>query len=390
MSITNKVKAIFLITAVCLLSGCGTATEQPEVTGTEVLEDNTDSDETILREAISCIQDKKYPQAIGLLSGIEDNEQAEDLLKQLRYLISGAYIANLNAGAAAIDNSGKVRIALDDTVYKENAYGKSSDWENIISLSSGGERLDALDKDGTIHSTRGTNTDDIPVVEKLKSYTDISVISTDFDNYILLSNTGRIDAYSKRYGDALGYYKNEISSLRDVVDVITGQLSIAALKRDGTVYVADYNKYYKSPDDYMYDEITNWTDIVDISADVTFPIAGLKSDGTVVVSTSKIKGANYSVSYDVSNWTDIIAISNGNSSLLGLKRDGTVVATGNNEHKQLEVSGWHDIVAIATGDWISIGLKSDGTLVIAGEVGEGVAQPDVSGINNLYVPIIKC
>lgn len=387
-------KYIFLISAVCMLSGCGTATEQPEATGTELLEDNADSDETILTEAISCIQDKKYPQAIGLLSGIEGNEQAEDLLRQLRYLISGSYIANLNVGVAAIDNGGKVKIELDDTIYKDEEYGKSSDWENIISLSDAQGRLDALDKEGNIHSTRGTNTDDIPVVEKLKSYKDISMLSTDFDNYVLLSNTGQIDAYSKKEGDALDYYKNEVSSLRDVVDVITGQIRIAALKRDGTVYVADYNKYYNAPDDDMYDEIAEWTDIVDISADTAGPIAGLKSDGTVVCTKTDLKGLNGEIiksryPYDVSGWNNIIAISSSYSSLLGLKRDGTVVATGNNEHKQLEVSDWHDIVAIAAGGWISIGLKSDGTLVIAGEVSENVDQPDVSGINNLYVPTIN-
>ncbi|SFR86592.1 hypothetical protein [Anaeromicropila populeti] len=394
MSILKKMKYIFLISAVCLLSGCGTATEQPEVTETELLEDNTERDETILTEAISCIQDKKYPQAIGLLSGIEGNEQAEDLLRQLRYLISGSYIANLNTGVAAIDNTGKVKIEIDDTVYKEIGLGVSSDWENIISLSDGGERLDALDKDGIIHSTSDEDVDSIPTAEKLKSYSDISMLSTDFDNYVLLSSTGQIDAYSKKDGDALDYYKNEVSSLRDVVDVVTGQSRIAALKRDGTVYVADYDKYCNIPDADMYDEIAEWTDIVDISADTIGPIAGLKSDGTVVCSKTDLKGLNGEIiksryPYDVSGWNNIIAISNGNSNLLGLKRDGTVVATGNNEHKQLEVSDWQDIVAIAAGDWISIGLKSDGTLVIAGEVSENVDQPDVSGINNLYVPTIN-
>jgi len=54
----------------------------------------------------------------------------------------------------------------------------------------------------------------------------------------------------------------------------------------------------------------------------------------------------------------------------------------------LEVSDWTNIVAVAAGDWISIGLKSDGTLVIAGKTEEGVTTPDVSGVNNLYVPTI--
>ena len=381
---TNKAKCIFLLVFTCLLSGCGITTEVPKVTGTEIQEEKAESDESILKEAISYIQEKRYPQAIGLLSKVEDNKQAEELLKQLRYIISGSYIANINAGVAAIDNNGKVKIAIDDIIYKSNGLGKSSNWTNIVSLSAGGGRLDALDKEGSIHCTGDIEPYDKAVVEQLHSYTDISILSTDYGDYVTLSKTGRVDAYNEST-DALDLFRDEISKLKDVVDVVTGQIRMAALKKDGTVYVADYNKYLNTPDSYFYDEVADWTDIVDISAESIGSIAGLKSDGTVVVSTSD----NKYISFDVSGWNDIIAISKGNNSLLGLKRDGTVVATGNNEHKQLEVSDWHDIVAIAAGDWISIGLKSDGTLVIAGEVEDGVDQPDVSNINNLYVPTIK-
>lgn len=407
MPVSKKVKHIFLITTVFLLVGCNTivqddegsinsskservkTTEKPELARVNLPEDHTDSDEAKLKEAITYIEDKKYPQAIGLLSKIMDNEKAEDLLKQLRYIISGTYLANLNAGIAAIDNSGKVKVMIDDTIYKNYGYGETSHWNNINSLSDAQGRLDALDKEGVIHSTLDTDPSYRYVADQLKSYTAISTISTDYDNYVLLSKSGNIYAYSDRSSDALDSYKDKISTWKDVVDVVTGNLRIAALQSDGTVYVADYNKYYDSPDDYLYDEIEDWTDIVDISAAKVGPIAGLKSDGTVVMSRYKLKGINYDYSYDVSSWNDFIAISKSSTSLLGLKRDGTVVATGNNESGQLEVSGWHDIVAIAAGDWISIGLKSDGTLVIAGKTEEGVAMPDITGVNNLYVPTVK-
>ena len=400
----DKVKHILLITVVCLLCGCNTTvqntdggitssnpdhvkvSEKPNLTEAYLLKDDANNDEVKIKEAIACIQNKKYPQAIGLLSKIKNNKQAEDLLKQLRYIISGTYLANLNAGIAAIDNSGKVKVMIDDTIYKNYGYGETSHWNNINSLSDAQGRLDALDKEGVIHSTLDTDPSYRYVADQLKSYTAISTISTDYDNYVLLSKSGNIYAYSDRSSDALDSYKDKISTWKDVVDVVTGNLRIAALQSDGTVYVADYNKYYDSPDDYLYDEIEDWTDIVDISAAKVGPIAGLKSDGTVVMSRYKLKGINYDYSYDVSSWNDIIAISKSSTSLLGLKRDGTVVATGNNESGQLEVSGWHDIVAIAAGDWISIGLKSDGTLVIAGQTEEGVAMPDISGVNQLYVP----
>lgn len=51
---------------------------------------------------------------------------------------------------------------------------------------------------------------------------------------------------------------------------------------------------------------------------------------------------------------------------MGLKSDGTVVATGANNEQQCDVSGWRDIVAISAGRAHTVGLKSDGTAVAVG------------------------
>lgn len=401
-----KIKHILLIMAICFIGGCGTGrqdtadnitnqntvntkvTDEAMPTVTKVLTDDTEiADEAKLKNAIAYINDKKYPQAIGLLSQIKDDVQAENLLKQLRYIISGDYIANLGSGIAAIDNKGKVKIVIDDSLYKYYRYDEVSEWTDIKRLSFAGSRLDALDKGGNIHSTIDTDSSYLYVADQLKSYTDLEIISTNYNNYALLSGTGNIYTYSEIYSDVLELYKDYISSWNDIVDVVSGDLRIAALKSDGTVYIADYNKYVNPLYGYLYDEIADWTDIVAISAGPTGSIAGLKSDGTVVVSTSYyINMATY-ISFDVSDWKDVIAISKSNTTLLGLKRDGTVVATGDNSQKQLEVSDWTDIVAVAAGNWISIGLKADGTLVVAGKTESGTTL-DVSGVKDLYVPIV--
>lgn len=92
-----------------------------------------------------------------------------------------------------------------------------------------------------------------------------------------------------------------------------------------------------------------WTDIVDISMGDVGSIAGLKSDGTVVVSkrySGSTPGEDY---FDAAKWTDIVAIS-----------------AGQNFH---------------------VGLKSDGTLVVAGACSDGWTL-DVSDITGLYVPSV--
>ena len=98
---------------------------------------------------------------------------------------------------------------------------------------------------------------------------------------------------------------------------------------------------------------------------------GLKSDGAVVAT-----GDNEYGQCDVSGWSDIVAISAGGEHTVGLKSDGTVVATGDNEYGQCDVSGWYDIVAVSAGKNHTVGLKSDGTVVATGANKHG--QCDVS------------
>ena len=56
----------------------------------------------------------------------------------------------------------------------------------------------------------------------------------------------------------------------------------------------------------------------------------------------------------------------GRGHTVGLKADGTVVATGLNNYGQCDVAAWKDVVAISAGSWHTVGLLSDGTLVATG------------------------
>ena len=131
----------------------------------------------------------------------------------------------------------------------------------------------------------------------------------------------------------------------------------AALKTDGTVVAVGNNKYGQC-------DVSDWTDIVAISARSSQTV-GLKADGTVVA----VGEGSYGT-YDkcaIFDWTDIVAISAGNDHIVGLKADGTVVATGRNSSGQCDVSGWTDIVAISAGGWYTVGLKADGTVLAVGD-----------------------
>lgn len=97
-----------------------------------------------------------------------------------------------------------------------------------------------------------------------------------------------------------------------------------------------------------------------------FHTVGIKKDGTVIA-----VGNNNSGECNVSGWNNIISISAGYGYTVGLKKDGTVVATGINDYGQCDVSDWHDIVAICAGGHHTVGLKKDGTVVAIGINNDG-------------------
>ncbi|MDR0312696.1 MAG: protein kinase [Treponema sp.] len=107
---------------------------------------------------------------------------------------------------------------------------------------------------------------------------------------------------------------------------------------------------------------------------------GLKKDGTVVAVgyNNKLYDAPYSLpreiycgQCDVSSWRNIVAVFAGDEHTVGLKADGTVVATGDNSLGQCNVSGWQAIVAISADSFNTVGLKKDGTVVVAGKFYKG-------------------
>lgn len=161
--------------------------------------------------------------------------------------------------------------------------------------------------------------------------------------------------------DGLSYLM-QVASYKDARELVskwgnkvtaTNRNHSAVLKADGTVVASGSNKYGQC-------NVSEWSDIVAISAGLDFTI-GLKADGTVVAT-----GENSEGQCNVENWNNIIAVSAGEMHTVGLKADGTVVTTGNNKSGQCDVSGWKNIVDISAGSSHTVGLKADGTAVAVG------------------------
>lgn len=150
----------------------------------------------------------------------------------------------------------------------------------------------------------------------------------------------------------------------NIVDLDAGYNRVAVLRTDGVVAVME--DLYSDPVCVEY----HWNDIVKINA-AGRAVVGLREDGTVVASGDV---------GDISSWTDIVDIAACMTRVVGLKADGTVVSTNPND----AVGGWTEIVDISTmysafGDKI-FGVRSDGTVVETGTGEECYTAQDWMGI----------
>jgi alpha-tubulin suppressor-like RCC1 family protein len=108
----------------------------------------------------------------------------------------------------------------------------------------------------------------------------------------------------------------------------------------------------------------------------------LKKDGTVIAWGNNAYHRN-AVPIGLSN---VIAIAAGPEHSLALKRDGTIVGWGSYYENQQISSGLTNVVAISVGEEHCMALKSDGTVVAWGRNQHGETNVP-SGLNNLGFPI---
>lgn len=175
--------------------------------------------------------------------------------------------------------------------------------------------------------------------------------------------------------DALGDYEDAGQRACELWDVLTNRRTIAAGSAANNPYV--HNVLYaavKNDGSVLTTRLSQvtqeWTDIVAVAAGQSH-VVGLRRDGTVMAAAAGGLEVD-DESFDYSDWADIVSVAAGMKHSVGLKKDGTVVATGDNSGGQCEVQEWKDVVAIAAGYIHTFGLCKDGTVLIAGDYTDGL------------------
>lgn len=89
--------------------------------------------------------------------------------------------------------------------------------------------------------------------------------------------------------------------------------------------------------------------------------AVVKKDGTVLAF-----GDNSYGQCETGEWLGVIGVSAGGNHTIGMTYDGKLFASGNNEYGQCDISGWTDIIAVSTGETHTVALKANGRVIARG------------------------
>jgi len=154
--------------------------------------------------------------------------------------------------------------------------------------------------------------------------------------------------------------------------VVAGSFSVIGLTAHGTALAG-----LTPPDmwpDYGQGNVGAWSNLRAVAAGDSHTV-GLRSNGTVVAT-----GYNYFGQCNVSNWTGIVVVAAAYNQTFGVRGDGTALAIGQT-NGGLNVTSWSNIVTIAAGGEFTLGLRSDGTVVATGTNNYG--QCNVAAWSNI-------
>ena len=203
------------------------------------------------------------------------------------------------------------------------------------------------------------------------SWRDIVAIAGDYDHIVGLRADGTVVAT----GDNENGQCN-VGDWRNITAIACCNSRTVGLCTDGTAVATGWNNYGEC-------NVKGWRDIIAIACGDSHTV-GLCADGTVVATEcdddSRCSIGDWRCNMTITKWADedecslgkwwdIIAIDCGYYHTVGLRLDGTVVATGRNMYGQCDVSNcrWENIVAVACSDRQTVGLCADGTVITTGD-----------------------
>lgn len=221
---------------------------------------------------------------------------------------------------------------------------------NIVDISAGYFEFYALRSDGILYEFDHNGSQ--PVDE---TWTDIVAVDSDgglMSGYTVLAlrSDGTVVAKCSA-GDPPEYGQELVEGWRNIVAISCSTYISVGLRANGTVITAGYLN------DEQKQQVHSWTDIVAVEAG-SFHVVGLKADGTVVYA-----GDTSNKCAQVTQWENVIALGAYDGCSTAITGDGKVLYAGDADENMPDCAQWTDVTVITDEYGVCFGLKSDGTLI---------------------------
>lgn len=141
--------------------------------------------------------------------------------------------------------------------------------------------------------------------------------------------------------------------------------------------IENLDKYEKFIEDmHIFDEL-----VVSVSAS-GYHTVGLRKDGKVVAA-----GNNQYNQCNIQKWENIIDVSAGVLHTVGLQKDGTAIAVGDDSDGKCNILGWDKLTSVSAGEKASAGVTKDNIVMLVG--GLSTQQALITNLRNVSKIILS-
>ncbi len=268
----------------------------------------------------------------------------------------------------ALTTSGTVLATGDNSFMQCNV----SDWTDIVSVAAGGNHTVGLKSDGTVVAIGNNESEQC----KVEEWTDIVAIDAGDNITVGLKSDGTIVLCG------FTFFLGDLYTMDCVVDFsVGGESTVVLIKADDSLVGVSGNVM-----DCGEADVEEWTDIKDVSVGYQHSI-GLKNDGTLIATEFETPYKNLNKYYsqcEVDGAGNVVAISAGRYHTAVVFSNGKAGAVGLNSKGQCEISGLSNLTDVSAGDSHTVYLRKNGTLVAVGDNEYG--QCNVSDWKNIKLP----
>ncbi len=346
------------------------------------------------------IERGNYDSAISILQSISFYQDSAERVKEIQYKLAEKALADGKGYEAAIyfgqantykdankrsrelwEDLGVYKTIATDEVYifavkndgsvmancrwpnEDDEQLQVENWTNIVSIAAGSSVVAGIQENGTVK---------VASFAKHDCTTWENMLTIDFGGYGITAGL-RIDgtvAISTNSDDL----KKTVSSWKNVISVDVGAEHVVALCADGTVLAAGTGR-----SDYGQCDVQGWSNVVAISAGSLHTV-GVLEDGTVVAT-----GRNDENQCEVNTISNAVSVATEYGKTFCVLADGSVYVAEDNDwfSPKLRELHWRDIVSVAIFDTTLVGLKNDGTIVVEAD---WYPPFDVSAMKDIKTP----